>query len=572
MKLPFSRRQDPPTPEAIEAIKARAERDAALGGALHDDKMDRFRLGETRKIEKSRNKSARKIERIKAKAERRRAERDAGHNPLTLGVFLIRASSYVILAAAAVLTLAGLWYDVIFYGSQSTDWQAVVGLVALAVALRFCASGIPLLLEWAKPERKKKAKKKPTPDDPQEDASETPLRDLLGHSKMARWTLRLIFILSVFGCSVATLSFFSAGHEARTFKAESADTIEQTQVSTKEARIAALEKQREEAKKTRDAAIKSAQAANEVIKDQVIGTSTADNSTLQKTTEKIDGYNHTYQTKSDDIDRQINGIRSEVAVVEVTGAQADAISAPFLGVYRFLGSMGGSWTDEDWTIAGIWFFTFTFEFMFATLMAAAYSFLTATNGFAFWARARDAKQEIGWRLKVDEFESAARLESLRAQAIRDRQEADFNIALARDQAEQAERRAAVDREIAEVQRKAKEASDRLAAIAAGEDPEEYDLRKEREREKRQAEADKRKAESEAEIAAIRAEAERIRREAERNADRSANGRKGGAASSDARDGRTNPRILIAGDWTNEDPAYTASNDDAEPLDLEQEMA
>lgn len=512
MSIPFGKNKLRLTPEEI---RAKAEEDAAFGGARHSDRMDRFRLRETQKIERGRNKSARRIERIKAITERRKAEREAGRNPLTLGVFLIRASSYVILAAAAVLTLAGLWYDVIFYGSQSSDWKAVVGLVALAVALRFCASGIPLLLEWAKPERTNKSRKlrwpwqKKPEDDPREDTSETPLRDLLGHSKLARWTLRGIFVLSVVGCSFATLSFFSAGHEARQAKVETIEQTEAVAVTNTAEKITGLEGQIQKLRDDRDKAVETAQRSIDALAKD--GTEANDGAAYTKQyTDQQTAAQEYARVEIAKINTRIADLRDGKQDAEAAKVEEISNNAPFLGVYRFLGNMGGSWKEEDWTIAGIWFFTFTFEFLFATLMAASYSFLTATNGFAFWARARDAKQEIGWRLKVDEFEAAARLESLKAQATRDRQETDFNIAQARDKAEQAQRKAAADREIAEVERIAKETRERLEAIAGGADPEEYDAQKDIEREKRKAEAEMVRAKHEQELAAIRAETDRIR--------------------------------------------------------------
>ena len=120
MNIKFWDKGTPSTPEEIgEAILGKAEREAA---------------------------------KIVAEAGRRKKLAEAGKQTMSAAIFLIRATSWGVLGAAAIISLAGYWYDALFYWQQSDNLAIQIGLLALALTLRTLSISIPVVLQWAKPQ------------------------------------------------------------------------------------------------------------------------------------------------------------------------------------------------------------------------------------------------------------------------------------------------------------------------------------------------------------------------------------------------------------------------------------
>lgn len=494
MKIPFLKSKPPLSPEEItETIKTRAEREAA---------------------------------KIVAEAERRKKLAEAGKQTMSAAIFLIRATSWGILAAAAIISAAGFWYDGLFYWQQSDNLAIQFGLLGLALTLRLLSVNIPVVLQWAKPDPTKKPKTGSrfrlwpfgSKSDAQENETkddEYTIRDVVASNRLARMTLRLIFIVSVLGCSVATLSFFASGPESRQAKVATIEATEAVATTNIAEKIAGLESQISALREDRDKAVATAQRSIDALAVDRTAVNDGPEYTKQYTDQQRAAQDYA-RTEIAKLNLEISNLRTGKQTAEATTVEDKSDNPPFLGVYRFLSRLDGSdgLGEEDWTIIGVVYFTIAFEFIIAFLLGAAYAVLLATNSIIRWISAREASHVMAWELKIAQHEADARLESLKAQAARDAQETAFQIDLARRKAKEQEQKAEADREIAEIERQAKEARERLEAIAGGEDPEAYDARKELEREKRRAEVDRRKAESERELATIRAETEKIRRDAE----------------------------------------------------------
>lgn len=488
MKLNPFFKASPPTPEEIaDAIKGRTEREAA---------------------------------RLVANADRRKKLNEAGKPTMSAAILLIRATSWGVLGAAGLISLAGLWYDVLFYWQQSDNFAVQIGLVALAITLRVLSISIPVVLQWAKPETKPAGrfyvfqfwKNKPVNPDLDGDGEVT-LQEFISANRLARLTLRFIFVIAVIGCSFATLSFFSSGHETRQAKVETIAAVEGVATTNIDEQIKGLEKQIADLRADRDLAVATAQRSIDAL--------ASDRTATNDGPEYTKPYTDSQKAAEDYARVEIAKLNGEIAKLRVGKQSAEqetvtemSENAPFLGVYRFMGRLNSGWSEESWTIAGVIFFTFAFEFIIAFLLGAAYALLMKTNSIIRWITAKEARSVMKWELEIAKHEADARLESLRAQATREAEQAAFDLALTRQKAQEDQARREAEREIAEVKAKAKEVQDRLDAIAGGEDPEAYDARKEQEREKRRAEVERQKAAAEGEIAKIRAETERLRREAE----------------------------------------------------------
>ena len=532
MNIKFWDKGTPSTPEEIgEAILGKAEREAA---------------------------------KIVAEAGRRKKLAEAGKQTMSAAIFLIRATSWGVLGAAAIISLAGYWYDALFYWQQSDNLAIQIGLLALALTLRTLSISIPVVLQWAKPQEAQRKtrfyffqfwKNKPIDADADGDGEVT-LQEFLAANRLARVTLRFIFVVSVIGCSFATLSFFASGPENRQAKVatiEASETVVTTNIGEQ---ISGIEQQIKALRDDRDKAVATAQSSIDALAVDNTAANDGPEYTKQYTEQQTAAQEYA-RVEIAKLNAEIARLRSGKQTAEETKVDDLSSNQPFLGVYKFLGRLNSGWSEDSWTIAGVLFFTFAFEFIIAFLLGAAYALLMKTNSVIRWMTAKEAAHVMKWELKIARHEADTRLESLRAQAAREADEAAFNLAMTRQKAKEDEARREAEQEIAEVRRKAKEVQDRLDAIAAGEDPDAYDARKEQEREKRRLEADQRKAESERELAKIKAETERIRREAEDAAkprpamtpgqQRSENANMAKELLNETRDQRTK---IPADDWSN----------------------
>lgn len=518
-----------PTPEEIaEAVKSRADREAAS---------------------------------IVAQAERRKKLTEAGKPTMSAAILLIRGTSWAVLAAAAVMTLVGYWYDGLFYWQQSDNLAVQIGLLGFALTLRTLSVSIPVVLQWAKPDAGRKPKPgakfrwpweaKADEDDPEAE-DEFNLRDVIASNRLARASLRALCIASIVGCAFATLSFFTSGHETRQATVSNIAESEAVKTTNIAEQIKGLEGQIQALRDDRDKAVATAQSSIDALAVDKTAANDGPEYTKQYTDQQVAAQNYA-QIEIAKLNKSIGDLRTGKQTAEASKVDDLAKHPPFLGVYKFLGDADGEGEagldEKDWTVAGAWFFTILFECIIAFLLGAAYAVLLATNGIVRWITAQEASKAMKWELKIAKHEADARLESHMAQAARASQEAAFNLELTKRKAAEDEQRAEAEREIAEVKRKAKEAQDRLDAILAGEDPDTYDGRKELEREKRKAEADRVKAEAEREIAKIKAETEKLRKPDPELTKKQQDGQNGSIGAELTRNTKDQVFKVPAGDWS-----------------------
>jgi len=386
----FWKSKAPPSPNALkEGISEKAERRAAKIIAK----------GASRTL----------IERAKAE-----------HHSESLGVKTVRWSSYILFFAGILIIGVGYWFDVVFYTQQSDIWYVSIGLLLFAIVIRSIAALGDVMLHWTKPGA-----------DKSEDEDAFGIKDLatgIIKSDSDRHWLRIMWIGSIAACFIATLSFFSAGHEARQDAGAGIEQSQTTLTDTKQTRIDALEAQRTAAKEARDTALAEANATIQSVRDETPNVSASDNQTIQKAEDSKVRATDRYNDKSDEIDALINQIRAEEAEETVLLTEQKNASPPFISVYEFLSR--GFGTANGWAIAGAWFFSVLFEIICAKLLAVISALTKWLRRIAKSMSLREATDSMTARIALDRMKSNIEIESLRLEAQRRQEEADAEIELA----------------------------------------------------------------------------------------------------------------------------------------------
>lgn len=363
-------------------------------------------------------KAARRAARIMAKgrAQTKLDEARDGAPAKPLAVLIVNWSGYAALFAAIAIIAAGYWYDLLFYGQQHHDWVVVVGLIAFAFVIRTVATAGDVILHWSKPERRRT-------DDPDDG-----LKALIGDNKGVRWSLRVMWIACIIACSIATLSFFSAGHEARQSEQADITTTETGITASKKERIDALDKQKAEALAARNDAWAAADKTIQSVKDEAPTVSAADNQTIQTANASKDAATTAYNEAVAALNTQINTINAEKET-EMQAVTVQRVTAqPFMSVYAFLSRLFG--TPEGWAIVGAWFFAALFELLCAKLLSTVFALLKVLKRVARAIEMREAADEMNARIALERMRSNIEVDAirLRSAAAQERALADIELA------------------------------------------------------------------------------------------------------------------------------------------------
>ena len=362
--------------------------------------------------------AARKAAKITAngRARTRLDEARDGLPARSLSVIIVTWSGRAALAAALLIIAAGYWYDLLFYGQQHHDWVVVLGLIAFAIVVRTVATAGDVILHETKPENRRAT----DPDDG--------IRAIIGNNKGVRWSLRVMWIACIVACSFATLSFFSAGHEARQTETAGINTTETAIKASKETRIAALEKQKAEAAEARDTAWAAADKTISGIQDETPGISASDNETIRDANQSKDEATSAYNEALKDLNTKIDNINAEQET-ELKEVVVQRVTAqPFMSVYKFLSRLFG--TPEGWAILGAWFFAILFEFLCAKLLSTVFALMKVLKRVAKALEMQEAADEMHARIALERMRSNIELDSIRLKATHAQERAMADIELA----------------------------------------------------------------------------------------------------------------------------------------------
>lgn len=380
-------------------------------------------------------KTARRVAELKAKKKASEALGDL--RPASLSVRLVRGSSYALLIAAFAIIAAGYWYDLLFYAQQAATWQGMIGLLAFAFVARTVATGAPVVLQWARPEKVKA--------DEEDDAPwwrRVARASFGGENRAARTSLRVLWVGSLIACGFATLSFFSSGHEQRLATGAALERQDEAITASAQVRVNELVAQRDAAAATYERTLEALEGTRKTIEDQVVGVSTDDNETLRDLSAQILLATENYNATVAGLNQQINGIRAEQADDNIEVAVDRATAIPFLGVYRFLGRWFG--TDEAWQVGGAFFFAVLFELFCALLLVSTFAIMRVMTRVAKSIELREAGEDMRASIEINRMRANIELDGIRlkAQQAKERADADIELALREREVEKAKAHAA----------------------------------------------------------------------------------------------------------------------------------
>lgn len=243
---------------------------------------------------------------------------------------------------ACVLVIAATYIiDVIFFASTGGEYWPIFIMVGLVFRSFNVGSG-PML---------------------QALRGRTDLRD-------TRRTLRSIQIFCFIACLYPPMNFFAASHFEKVSEAAAVTDVASAAGTSKETRIDRQRDRLERAKETRDTSIKSAQDAMAIIKDQVVGTSAADNQTLQRLQSDISKYLDDYRGTEKEINSQIDTIEKEQETVATESAEAKATTHETWPVFLWLGEQFPWWGASSHLVWANWsLFGFAMLIEYCALLA-----------------------------------------------------------------------------------------------------------------------------------------------------------------------------------------------------------
>jgi hypothetical protein len=281
----------------------------------------------------------------KAKEKTPAVEPPPAAAPEGLARFVVLAADKVLLFACIAVIVLVYILDVLFFSSTGGDLWPV--FILFGLVLRSFAVGTGVVLNT--------------------------LRGVKWIEDSRR-TIRAIGLGCFVACLFPPINFFAASHFEKASEAQAVTDVSDASTTSKTVRIDRQKDRLERAKETRDTSVKAAQEAMAIIKDQVVGTSAADNATLQKLQGDITGYINGYSSTEKEINGAIETIEREQETAQTEAAGKKAVTFHTWPVFIWLGEQFPFWgtgSDLVWANWSLFYFAMLVEFC-ALLSLGAY--------------------------------------------------------------------------------------------------------------------------------------------------------------------------------------------------------
>lgn len=179
--------------------------------------------------------------------------------------------------------------------------------------------------------------------------------------KMARAVIRGLWLLCVTACLLSAINFFAAGHAEKGMDAMMGQKTAETEVESKDARVARINTEITDAKSEMDESIAEVNVTiAAILNDGVPGVSAADNESLTKLREEIKGYRTDFKVLKAEKEAEIKDKQTEKAVAKVEETVSEN-TADTWQVFIWLGDhmpFGGS---DGWSTWGLFYLAMLLE-------------------------------------------------------------------------------------------------------------------------------------------------------------------------------------------------------------------
>ncbi|MEM6898467.1 MAG: hypothetical protein AAF583_01670 [Pseudomonadota bacterium] len=259
----------------------------------------------------------------------------------TSGTSIIRAADKGMFAACSGAILAVYILDAFFFAAWGGDFWAVFILIGLVFRTIAVSAGISL--QWVRGVKE---------------------------IRLARATIRFIWIACLIVCLVPAMSFFAGGHQSNVNKSEVAGAQFDAGDTSRQGRIDRLENEIADLRSDRDSATAEARASIRAIQDEVDGMSAADNESVRKLQDDITRYTESYAARIETKQASIREIETEGQDDAVETAEETTETSVFTAVFEAGEELTGA--SADTTALGMLFYAAILLEVIAAFASGAY--------------------------------------------------------------------------------------------------------------------------------------------------------------------------------------------------------
>ena len=256
------------------------------------------------------------------------------------GTRIIRAADKGVLFACIGAIVAVYILDAIFFAAWAPDWKYIPVFMLIGVVIRTIAVSAGVALQWVRDQKE---------------------------IRIARGTIRLIWVLCLLACLVPAMSFFAGGHKAQTQGGDVAAATEQVSTESKTARIERRTAEIAQIRADRDRQVADARKSMDLVLDD----GNAKNDDVTEYEDNIRKYESDAKVGIDRLNAEIAQIEEERETKQMEAKEAETEVSVFFAIFAVIEDVTGFEADTVaiWTL---FFFALLIESIAAFGLGAYY--------------------------------------------------------------------------------------------------------------------------------------------------------------------------------------------------------
>lgn len=259
------------------------------------------------------------------------------------GRWLIQAADRGVLAACLGAIVAVYILDAIFFAAWAPEWWLIPVFILIGLVIRTIAVSGGVVLQQVRG------------------------RDDI---RVARMSLRVLWVACAVACLVPAMSFFAGGQKAQTQGGDVAAAVLEAGNTSRDSQIAELKSQIALLRDDRDKSVAEARKSIDAIKDEVDGMSAADNDSVQKLQDDISKYQADAAEAIAEKEAEINKLGKEGQDAEQDTAREETEVSIFFAIFAVVDEVTGL-DARNTSIATLFYFALLIE-VIALLGLGAY--------------------------------------------------------------------------------------------------------------------------------------------------------------------------------------------------------